>query len=324
MGLPVIIVNDKYERQKIQFNLAVIVPPEEGRKLTVYEDITRKLAYYLTTLELEDELLSVPGKQLKLANICQEIYRQLNDTGKCYLQIDPWNMVALEYQEETTREPRQICSWDVPIPLQGFAEEAEQISQITMKKIYPLVNGIRHVRQIASEAKLLEASVKQCLQHLYYYNLVDIVDIYQSSNVYRVTERLLLLLTELAEESVLVLSKSEEIDEIQLLELYYDLSDVPVAEFMEKFPNIQQSVNLDKFIPFGIIHGLIQRVHQYFVLQTKMVYTRSSSVISDANDRQITSMLNGNHSLDEICCTFDFSTYHFKQIYGKSAESFFK
>lgn len=89
MGLPVIIVNDKYERQKIQFNLAVIVPPEEGRKLTVYEDITRKLAYYLTTLELEDELLSVPEKQLKLASICQEIYQQLNATGKCYLQIDP-------------------------------------------------------------------------------------------------------------------------------------------------------------------------------------------------------------------------------------------
>lgn len=233
-------------------------------------------------------------------------------------------MLALEYQEETTREARKIRSWDVPIPLQGLAGEAEQISQITMKKIYPLIDGIRHVRQIASEAKLLEDSVKQCLQHLYYCNLVDLIDIYQATNVYRVTERLLLLLTELAEESVLTLSKSEETDEIQLLELYYDLSDVPIAEFVEKFPNIHQSINFDKFIPFGIIHGLIQRVHQYFVLQTKKEYIRSNSVISDSSDRQVTSMLNGNHSLDEICCTFDFSTYHFRQIYGRSTESFFK
>ena len=128
VGLPVIIVNDKYERQKIEFNWALIIPKGEYKNLRMYENIVRKLADCLVTLELEDEFLSTPSKQEALGGICEDIFNQFKYTGKCYISIDEWNFLALEFLNQSARTPCEINSWDVPVPLEGLSEVADEIA----------------------------------------------------------------------------------------------------------------------------------------------------------------------------------------------------
>lgn len=61
LGLPVAIVNPKYPRGNLEFNFGLVVPQSTLAKLNhrlLLERTLRKMAYYLTMLELEDEMLS--------------------------------------------------------------------------------------------------------------------------------------------------------------------------------------------------------------------------------------------------------------------------
>lgn len=88
IGQPVIIVNDKYERQKIEFNFAVMIPAEELSRFTIYENLIRKVALQLTVLELENDYISNPDKQKVVERLCKEIYTQLQYKNHCYIPID--------------------------------------------------------------------------------------------------------------------------------------------------------------------------------------------------------------------------------------------
>ena len=61
IGLPVNIVNQKYERNSFEFNFGILVSEQCFNQLEnrmMIEQILRKMAYYLTGLELEHEMLS--------------------------------------------------------------------------------------------------------------------------------------------------------------------------------------------------------------------------------------------------------------------------
>ena len=51
IGMPITIVNTKYERHKVEFNLALVIEKEEYENIRVYENIVRKMAMYLSLLE---------------------------------------------------------------------------------------------------------------------------------------------------------------------------------------------------------------------------------------------------------------------------------
>jgi hypothetical protein len=47
-GMPVTIIDNKYERQKVEFNFAFVIAKEEYSNLRIYENVVRKMALYLT------------------------------------------------------------------------------------------------------------------------------------------------------------------------------------------------------------------------------------------------------------------------------------
>lgn len=81
MGLPVEILNEKYDRKSYEFNFGMIVGSkkliEDQNIRNFYEQLLRKMATYLTSLELESEFLFLVEKKCFLAEILNELYTNL-------------------------------------------------------------------------------------------------------------------------------------------------------------------------------------------------------------------------------------------------------
>ncbi|CAG9333103.1 unnamed protein product [Blepharisma stoltei] len=308
IGQPVIIVNDKYERQKIEFNFAVIIPAEEYSRFSLYENMIRKLALQLTVLEIENDYISNPEKQIVMGKLCKDIYTQLLDKNECYIPVDNWNLIIIELSSKNKRYPPKIRSWHVPTPLIDLYDIVEIRSDTSLNKIVKAINGIRCVKQISEFSKVDEGHVKVCLQHLYYHGMIEISDYFQDSNIYRITPKIGLILTEYAEEAVLSLARNSEepeIDEAGLFDYYSKLSDKTIREFKLENPDFDNIVDLQKFIKYGTVRGLIRRIHKYYVKYNESVLRKTKTNPSDLETiRKASAYLNGKHNLDEIACVY--------------------
>jgi len=303
VGLPVIIVNDKYERQKIEFNIAVIVAENQLPWRSVYENIVRKLASNISTLELESDLVSSKSKKSILGRVCQEVYLQLNSDGQCYVPVDEWNVIVLEVYRREMRTPPKVKLWDVPVPLCELSSLTEHCCDLTLSRVIPFIDGHKFVKEIVESSKIEENYVLSCIQHLFYHRMIEIVDIFDLSNIYRVTHRVSEVLTVLAEESVNLLAKKDSIDEASIFNYYCELADQHLNDFLTANPNFVEEVDLEKFIVFGLLNGILSRVHKYYLSnQEESIKTIKSKPLDIDLINKASKFLNGRHILDEICC----------------------
>ena len=85
MGLPVEILNPKkYERKSYEFNFGMIVESkdfENSSKRNIYEQLLRKMATYLTILEVDHEFLSLIERKRYLEDFIKVLYHKINDTA---------------------------------------------------------------------------------------------------------------------------------------------------------------------------------------------------------------------------------------------------
>lgn len=83
MGLPVEILNEKkYVRRSQEFNFGIIIAYEQYQDpdaRQVYEQLLRKIATYLTIMEVDHELIWIPERKKFLKNFVATIYERLND-----------------------------------------------------------------------------------------------------------------------------------------------------------------------------------------------------------------------------------------------------
>lgn len=75
----------------------------------------------------------------------------------------------------------------------------------------PFIDGYRHVARIAHEADVEVSLVKACIQNMIYYGLVRLIPIFQYSNVYVTTPRLVELYSDAAliEECLRAVAKQD-------------------------------------------------------------------------------------------------------------------
>mmetsp|Transcript_24939 Transcript_24939/g.24408 ORF Transcript_24939/g.24408 Transcript_24939/m.24408 type:complete len:192 (+) Transcript_24939:2-577(+) len=80
MGLPIEILNKKYERKSYEFNLGIIVGAfslHDQNTRNIYEQTLRKMATYLTILEEETEFLWLSEKKVQVKDVVRELFRSL-------------------------------------------------------------------------------------------------------------------------------------------------------------------------------------------------------------------------------------------------------
>ncbi|NXA25520.1 NPRL2 protein, partial [Ibidorhyncha struthersii] len=166
IGCPVCIEHKKYSRNALLFNLGFVC--DARAKACALEPIVKKLAGYLTTLELESGFISNEESKQKLVPIMTILLEELNAKGKCTLPIDESNTIHLKVIEQRP-DPPIVQEYDVPI--------------------LPYIDGFRHVQKISAEADVELNLVRIAVQNLLYYGVVTLVSILQYSNVYCTTPK---------------------------------------------------------------------------------------------------------------------------------------
>ena len=317
VGMPVIIVNDKYERQKIEFNFALCVGAEEYEYLHVYEGIVRKMALYLTLLEQEASFISTPEKQAVMCPIVEQIFTQLTTRKECFIDVDPFNFMLLKLRRKPVMCVKDVPSWVVPVPISPLSEMMDNSIDLALRHILPMINGVYYVKEIARISQIDEKLVKSCIQQLLHCGVVALVDVFQFSNVYITRPRVREVMLDLGPECLSNIEAVEAVSTAEVFNWYCEMNFRSVEELLDANQDILSKVNVKKFVIFGVIRGFIRKQNRYFVVKTDLP--------SNMDKREILSpLLDGTHSLDEICCTLELCAREVEQIILPFCHTFVK
>ncbi|XP_069500141.1 GATOR1 complex protein NPRL2 isoform X1 [Ambystoma mexicanum] len=292
IGCPVCIEHKKYSRNALLFNLGFVC---DARSKTCHlEPLVKKLAGYLTTLELESSFISNEESKQKLVPIMSILLESLNATGECTLPIDESNTIHLKVIEQRPSPPI-VQEYDVPVFTEERGDFINSQWDLTTQQILPYIDGFRHIQKIAAEADVELNLVRIATQNLLYYGVVTLVSILQYSNVYCTTPRVQDLVDDkyLQEECLSYVTKPghKRASLRDVFQLYCGLSPgTTVRDLICRYTQQIQRVDERKLIQFGLMKALIRRLQKYPV-----------KIVRDGRCHPAR-LYTGSHSYDEICC----------------------
>lgn len=384
MGYPVNIENTDYARNSFTFNFCFVFPYDSDT--TPYELAVRRMGRMFRVLEEQNFLLSkqdpaffkdykahfdraettetTPGyartARITLSSIeslINQIFLDLNNYSECCIPLDLANSVDIKLFP-ILAAPVNLKGHQVPISTVKLALLVDVNWDPTMVKILPFINGVNSVRKISRLADADYILTKQCLQHLLYYRCIEILDIFQFSNIYAPTNNISRFLTvpDIAEEcqAYIVTDSGERLADLPTGTMENSASGVssvvgsapiqrssealPVSTFNSVLPLTRPSyfssssattakprtihvpskatlfylyrslnqgqtirewyvqhrkqlqfIDVRRFITFGVLRGLIYRVHSYPILDPLVRAIESNTLLEldDAMNEKI-------------------------------------
>jgi uncharacterized membrane protein len=197
----------------------------------------------------------------------------------------------------TYAPPPPVKAWHVPVSTVQLELLMDATWDLTMQKIVPHIDGINSVRRISELADADYNLTKKAISHLLYYGCLTLVDIFAFSGIYAVTADISSLLADVQMQDECInyirSSESTKIAFSDVFALYCSLSQGMTLKkwCMDNFQKLG-AIDVRRFIGFGIVKGIVYRVHKY------PVATNPASVPVPA---KMAGFLKGGSSLDEIC-----------------------
>lgn len=314
IGCPISIENAKYSRNALLFNVCFALGPHVD---TIrFEGVVKKLAEYMTSLELEEGFLSQEETKATLPSILSEIFQELNKNGKCTIQIDEANTIYLKCSITPFSDPCSVLDHQVPVFICEKDALASSEWDITTQQILRYIDGFNHVQRIAGEADVEISLVRMCIQDMVQCKVVKLISIFQYSNVYIPTTEINQLTQDkkLQEECLKYVGKKGRTPPSfrDVFMLYCGLSPgATVRDLCTRYNPGNLRVDERRLIQFGMVTGIIRRLHKYPVQLTPpskstslpRSHHRLRGKFSESNRFKLSDKyLDGNHNYDEICC----------------------
>ncbi|KAI8884182.1 nitrogen permease regulator 2 [Backusella circina FSU 941] len=323
MGCPVILHDhEKYRhfRNEFRFNLCFVF--DQDAETSSYEAVVRKLSRVLEGLECECNFLSkdVSSESQTVQNVIEQLFEDLNSYCECQIPINTFNTINLKLFP-TYPNPQLVYDYHVPVCTVDIRQMMNSNWDITVQKVASHINGINHVKRIAELANVKPEWARQSMEHMMYYGCIIMIDIFQYSNVYAVKPEITRLFdvnNGLVQECLRYVRIEEESNDItneQIFALYCGLKPgLTVKDWMKEQHVSSLKIDERRFITFGVIKGLIYRIHKYPILtNTDENESQLSFPIPDQYHRvlnkysglaihtDIIPFLDGRHHYDEIC-----------------------
>lgn len=308
VGCPIYIEDGKYKRNALIFNVCFTF--DEDTNTAEYSPVVKKLAGYMTQLENELEFLSKPHSESSIRDFLQEVLDDLNHDRCCNIKMAESCNVHLKLAK-TIHEPIAVGNHDVPI----FSVPKEVVMKhhwdLTTQQMLHYIDGISHVMNIAAEADVELNLVKANLQNLLYYKFLKLVSVFQYSNVYSVTCEINKLMEDshLQQECTKFVAKSERnppefCDVFMLYSQFTPGTTVKDICTRQTNPH-NQRVDERKLVQFGVMKGLLRRMHQYPIILPGQPTTSRVQSISKYFD--------GRNNFDQICCQTGLSHHELEE-----------
>ncbi|KAJ3408488.1 Nitrogen permease regulator 2 [Chytridiales sp. JEL 0842] len=286
MGYPVSIEDPKYKRNALLFNLCFVF--NKGADTSSYEQVVRKVARVLRSLEEESEFLNNAETKRNVLNIMEQLLQDLNTYSECKIPINDAEAINLKLFP-TYGDPAPVHDWQVPVALLALDKIMDKYWDMTLRRIIPYINGVLSVRKISQLADVEGDLVRISIQHLLYYGAVKMVDIFQFSNVYSTNQTLhsILYSPELQTECIDFIRRKDRVTPPPsfntLFILYSKLRHgLTVKEWIEDNNIWNRNVDIRRMIVFGVIKGFLSRVHRYPILSGYS--TQGTTTLSPPNE----------------------------------------
>eukprot|EP01027_Heterolobosea_sp_BB2_P017742 GEZU01025110.1.p1 GENE.GEZU01025110.1~~GEZU01025110.1.p1 ORF type:complete len:347 (+),score=66.30 GEZU01025110.1:73-1113(+) len=340
MGLPQCIEDPKYGRNALMFNFVFVFSAQQSdnqeHHASNYEPVVRKLAFLVRSLEKESEFLFRPESKKQLKTILPQIFNDLNNTGECIIPVDSANTIHLKLFSKFV-DPPEVQAHQVPVRIRDLDELITEDWDLTLQQIVPYIDGVNYVKKIAVEADVSIELVKRCLQHLMFYECITMIDIFQYNNMYAVTEniRSVFQSEHLQRSCVSYVTRSGAVPLPfkDIMALYCEMR--PGVRLSQLFTTHYNSINHRALITFGLVKGFLRRVHEYPIFINESSPNSPNNGGGAAADSvanalanleriagpNVTKLLDGKHSFDEICCMMAISHKTLEQSLAQLKDS---
>ncbi|RDL33089.1 Nitrogen permease regulator 2 [Venustampulla echinocandica] len=310
LGHPVCIKDEKYERNEFMFNFGIVIDVEADKM--PYEAVVRRLASTFTEMEIQNQFLSqehVSTKDSRSISALLEIIKEdLNNYNECMIPVDDANTINMKLFP-IYKHPPPVKSWHVPISKMKFSEIMDDTWDLTMKKVILHIDGIKDVRRIAHDADVALDLTKIALQHLLYYDSILMLDMFMFGNIYAPTPSINDFLSDkdgMQDECAnYVYINGPRLSNQYLCSLFATLcSSRTLKEWLklhldQGFP-VLNYVDVRRFIQFGVIKGLLYRVHKYTVSSQYIKSIVSGRSVDIQGGGALQKYADGCHCFDQI------------------------
>lgn len=229
-----------------------------------------------------------------------QVFQDLNNYLECCIPIDTANSIDIKLFPMLP-PPVNIKAFQVPLLTVKLHLLMDVNWDPTMVKICPYIDGLNLVKRISELADADYLLTKQCIQHLMHYKCITMVDVFQFLGIYAPTSTVgdFLTLATLAEECQAYVvtpvisedpltpgpppstSPSAHLpgplarlshpvrvpSKASLFYLYRSLNQGQcLREWYVQHHKLLAGIDIRRFINFGVVKGLIYRVHLYPVL----------------------------------------------------------
>jgi hypothetical protein len=292
LGFPVRIDDKKYPRNAYHFNLCLVC--DSNVRTVHYEPVVTKLSDYLVAMEIESSFLSDGKTSTKLAPMLKQVTEELNTRGECALTEGP-NATHLKVVHIRS-DPLPVADHQVPVFIKQLPN---QQWDLTTQQVTPYIDGFNHVARIATLSDVENNLVKACVQNLVYYGVVALVPLFQYGNVYCTTPQLKLLAHDVNLQNrclrYVAVSQRHLPNFRDVFRMFAAMTrGTTIRDLCLRFGPSNLRINERKLVQFGVLEGLIRRVHKYPLL------------LNESSDLQ--KSLSGVANLDEICCATGVTT----------------
>ena len=220
------------------------------------------------------------------------------------------------------RPPPAVEPYEVPILLArprdllrlSSHRYGDDAWDLAVQQVIPHVDGVRSAKQLARAARVDLDVVLRSLRVLRHYRCLAVVDTFQYQNVYRATDRLSRLAASrrALEGCARFCFRGEArkglqgLDALRLYCAFQDARSVKdvLLEAARAAPKVVAALDVRAFVAFGLVHGLLVRVHRFPVAVRAAQPSRARTPPPPFLDRLVF-LCDGSRRMDAVCTDVD-------------------
>ncbi|KAK4543996.1 hypothetical protein LTR36_004770 [Oleoguttula mirabilis] len=297
LGFPMSPEDAKYERNRFTFNVCFVL--DESADARPWEPIVRKAAAFFRAMEEEDGLLQAEEslEGLKWAgedgyptddigivrSLLETILEDVNAYAETCIRINELHVLNLRLTPHRPAPPK-VRAWNVPLLIRALPSPEEWTWDLTLQRIYPHLDGVKHVQCIAELADVELKLVKRAVRELMYHDHAILLDLFHFQAIYAPTADLVWFVQdrEMLEECCQYVTVDQANNILSsdnngesngsttkptaatMVALYSSLGPgFLLYDFVLAHEAQLANVDIRRFITFGVIKGFLRRVHKY-------------------------------------------------------------
>ena len=325
LGFPVLVEDSKYHRNAYLFNMCFVMNcccRSGGADVTCdmcsmdlsgYEAAVERLGRALWKLEVEEEFLSFQRDDIALVGLMRQVVSDLSSGFETLVRFGRGSKRAAYLLHLSVNDPLastdtrvDISEHQVPVLLDDQMPECmDESMDLSLKRVIQALDGVKTVKLIVKKTCLHPNLVKRILQYLARLELIDFIDWFQQTNIYRLTHEFQLNVKENDDHywiqrlmNYSLINKQAKYTVMEIFRLISDFNGyTPANDILSNPKHAQLLKHLDmrRLIAHLVLAGWLKRVYKIPFLIRPLHNVQP----------EIRQLIDGTRNLDEIATRLD-------------------